>query len=476
MSTSYTASNRSLHAWAIGGVANYWMSAVIYSYLSFIFILTYQMDAVRVSFAMMLPRLIDIVIDPLLGRISDNLRTRWGRRRPFMFVTVILGAILVSTIWWMPPAWAADWRGLVYLTSFTTLLYANLGVYQMAHGALGYELSDDYNQRSKVQALHQFYFNLGVLGGGYFYWLAQQPFFGTGHAGEIHGLRSISFVLSILILMTGLIPVFCCRERFASSNRKHVNLLMALKETLKNRPFVVILLMKFINVLGGTLAGALASYVVIFSVCGGNKMLQSEVMGGWNGIASFIMGWCMVPLAAPITRWLGKRRGIVICYGISVISACITPFVWAPGNVYGVFIMGLVFMPSGAVLGNLMASVMPDICDLDELTHGERREGLFTAIMSFMTKLESSICTGLGGLLLTYSGFDQHLAQQPEAVIEKMRFLTFLPMIAGAVLTFVAACFFKLNKKQMDDVRAQLDARRAARAKAQPELQATTAT
>ena len=114
------------------------------------------------------------------------------------------------------------------------------------------------------------------------------------------------------------------------------------------------------------------------------------------------------------------------------------------------------------VIGNLMASVMPDICDLDELEHGERREGLFVSVLSFMTKLESSIITGVGGALLVLSGFDAHLLQQPQEVLDKMRLYAFTPMIVGAILTFISACFFPLTKKKMDDIRAQLDARHAA--------------
>ncbi len=461
MNKSYTASNARIHAWAIGGLSNYWMSAVIYSFLSMIFVLSYEMDPMWVGIAMMLPRLIDIVVDPLLGRISDNLHTPWGRRRPFIFVSALLGAILVMAVWWMPSSWAGSWKGFVYLTFFTTLLYANLGAFQMAHGALGYELSDDYNQRSRVQALHSFYFSLGSLGGGYLYWMAQQPFFGQGHSGEIHGCRILSVFMAVFVLVFGLIPVFACRERFQDVNRTHVNIWNALKEALRNRPFVIILIMRFINVLGLTLFGALSAYVGIYSVCNGDKRLFNEVMGGWNGIAGFLLGWAMVPMAVPITRWVGKRRGIIWCNALAVVFALIYPLIMRPGHIYLLFGVTVLFMPATVVLNNFMASVMPDICDMDELAYGERREGLFTAVMSFMTKLESSVCTGLAGGLLTLSGFNQHLFQQPQAVLDKMRLFAFTPLISGAVLTLIAAFFFPLTKKKMDDVRARLDARHA---------------
>lgn len=463
MHQSFTASNKALHTWAIGGMADYWMSAIIYSFLSLVFVTSYEMNPARVGVAMMLPRLVDFVVDPMMGRFSDNLHTRWGRRRPFIVATTVLGAILVTAIWWVPQAWVNDWRGFAMLSGFSIVLYANLGVFQMAHGALGYELSDDYQQRSKVQALRAFYLGIGSLGGGYTYWLAQREIFGQGHTGEINGFRCLSVVIAVFILVFGLIPGFACRERFENINRAHVSIWKALKATLTNRPFIIVLLMRFTTVLGSSLFGALAAYVCIYSVYRGDKQWFNQVSAGWNGIAGFILGWAMVPLAAPITRWLGKRRGIILCCGLMAISALLTPFYMRPGCPYLLFAVGLAFMPVSTVLGNLLASVMPDICDLDELIHGERREGLFTAVMAFMTKLESSLCIGLGGGLLALSGFNQHLQQQPQDVLDKMRLYAFTPLIVGALGTFAVACFFPLNRKTMDDVRAKLDERYALR-------------
>ena len=328
-------------------------------------------------------------------------------------------------------------------------------------GRWGYELSDDYNQRSKVQAIRSLYFSLGSLGGGWVYWLAQRSIFGTGHRGEVNGFRYLSFVMAVHVLAFSLLPALVCRERFQGINRKHVPILPALKATLKNKAFVVLLAMRFINILGASLYGAMVFYIGVYSVCQGDKVWYNKIFAGFNGMAGFVLSFAMVPLAAPVTRWLGKRRGMIVCYGVLVVSAALTPLIMRPGMPYLWFIVTLAFMPANVVLGNLLASIMPDICDVDELEHGERREGLFTAVMSFMTKLESSLCTGLGGAMLVASGYNQHLEQQPQAVLDKMRLYSFTPLIAGAALTFVAACFFPLGRKAMDKVRAELDRRHA---------------
>ena len=460
--TSYTASNLKIHFWALGALGSYWMSGVMYSLVSLIFITSYEMNPAWVGMCMMLPRLIDMFVDPVLGRLSDNLKTPWGRRRPFIFATTIIGAICVSGIWWIPVDWVQDWRGFAYLLAFSTILYANLGAFDMSHNALGYELSDDYNQRSKVQAARNLYFMLGSLGGGWFYWLAQRPVFGEGHLGEIHGVRMLAFGVSAIVLIAGLISVFASSERFNKINSHHVAIWPALKATISNKAFFYLLIIKSINAIGATLAISMSSYILIYSVCNGDKELFNKVVSGWIGIAGFILAFVLVGVAAPITRLLGKRKGLILCYGILAVQAMLTPFVAIPGNVYGYFVFTLLFVPVLMVLNNLLASIMPDICDVDELEYGERREGLFTAVMSFVTKLENSICTGIGASLLAYSGFNGKLTQQPQEVLDTIRIFGFTPLIGGAILTFIAVCFFPLTKKIMDEVRAKLDARHAA--------------
>ena len=275
---SYTAPNMRIHLWAVGAMANYWMSAVMFSFVSLVFITSYEMNPAWVATAMMLPRLVDLVVDPMIGRLSDNTHTRWGRRRPFIFVSTLLGAMLVVGIWWMPLDWVHTWKGFAYLLAFSISLYANIGVFDMSHSALGYELSDDYNQRSKVQATRALYFSLGSMGGGFTYWIAQRPTFGAGHAGEINGFRCLSLAMAAIILLAGMVSVFASRERFQNINRKQVSLLPAIKATLKNRAFVVILVMRFVNVLGGTLFGSLLAYIGIYSVCQGDKELYNKVI------------------------------------------------------------------------------------------------------------------------------------------------------------------------------------------------------
>ena len=109
---------------------------------------------------------------------------------------------------------------------------------------------------------------------------------------------------------------------------------------------------------------------------------------------------------------------------------------------------------------------MPDICDVDELQSGERREGLYSAVMSFINKVEGSMCNLLGGYMLAWAGFNSVTASQgtlPSAeVVRNMLWWGFTPLIFFAAVAVVIVCFNPLTPKVMEQVRAELDKRHAA--------------
>jgi GPH family glycoside/pentoside/hexuronide:cation symporter len=136
----------------------------------------------------------------------------------------------------------------------------------------------------------------------------------------------------------------------------------------------------------------------------------------------------------------------------------------SPGHIGHWFWFNLAFLPINQVLAASAAGIMPDICDIDELAHGERREGLFTAVQAFVNKMEISVMTLLTGFFIAWTGFDASLPQQPDWVLNRMLWMGFTPLIVISALAFVISCFMPITAKMMEKVRAELDARHAAAA------------
>lgn len=496
---SYTAPSRQIWAWGVGAVANHILICT-YGQATNIFTIGFALNAALVSWAIMLPRLIDGITDPILGHISDNTHTRWGRRKPFLVVGSLLAAICLAALWWADRSWSPTSQ-LVYLFVVGTLFYCSWGLYSMSWNAIGYELTDDYHERSKISAIGSFFLGLVLLGNAWIYWLALRPMFEFGvlntikdftDAGldrelfsaafrrafitvpgaatnEINGIRWIASFAGLIAIASALVAVLFCKERFSETNtkREHVPMIPALKATIRNKPFFNLLVMKLCQTLGERAGGGILVFVGIFYVCHGNKSLATQITGIGSTVGT-VWGFAMLPLIKPISRWIGKKGGIILGASGSLAAAIVTPFAYSPANPYWMLLPALLTITLIAISNTIVQAVMPDICDLDELETGHRREGLFTAVMGFVQKIEISLCALLVGYLIVWSGLDTKIATQPPEVLRRLFWLAVIPNIVFTTGYFVFALRFPLTEAMMNEVRRKLDARHLAAAVAEP--------
>ena len=454
ISRPFTADTKTIHLWAVGGIADYMLYLSFNALIQPVFTTTFKLSPVLVGWALMLPRLSDAIVDPLVGHFSDTLQSRWGRRRPFIALTAVLGAVSVIAMWLASPDWGPGAQFL-HLLVCSVLLYFCFGTFDMTHMALGYELSDDYSQRSRVVAVRSFYFAMAAVGGGWAYWFALRPMWG----GELNGVRAISIGMAALILVFGLIPVVACGERFRPSDRKHVNFFQAAKTVFAVKPFVLLLLVRVAQTLGGSLYGAFGFYIGVYIVCRGEKSTFT-FLSGLAGIVGVVCAFLLMPLSARLTHKLGKRRGILVGLGASLLSALLLPIFNQTGHPYLLLAHMLLFVPTNLMLAMFLSSIIPDICDLDELATGQRREGMFSAVMSFVGKVENSIVILLGGYLLAFSGYDANLPVQPMEVLHRMKWLGFTPAIVFSAVALLVAWKIPMSEQYMSEVRRLLEARR----------------
>ena len=132
-----------------------------------------KMDARLVGLALMAPTIWDAVSDPIMGHISDNTRSRWGRRRPYIFFGGIAVAITFVVMWMAPREWgqiAQFWYFVLMLVAFRTAVT----MFEIPHGALGMEMTPDYHERTKLFSVKSFVGNAGAMITPWFYMLANR--------------------------------------------------------------------------------------------------------------------------------------------------------------------------------------------------------------------------------------------------------------------------------------------------------------
>jgi GPH family glycoside/pentoside/hexuronide:cation symporter len=438
----------------MGSTAEYLILSGIIGTVMPIFTVGFGLDPVWVSWAISIPRILDAILDPFVGYISDRTQTRFGRRRPFLFLSALLATILSMAIWWADPSWSKT-------SQFSYLLIGNVGLgiafafYTIPLYALGYELTDDYAERTRIAAVRSVFCAIPGFLVYWIYWLALRPIFG----GEVVGIRWVSAGVALMILAFGWMPVFCCRERLSAAARPKTSLWRGVADALRNRPFLYIIAIRGIFTIGAGLFTGLLFYINVYFVFRGEKDAATRIAGLF-GMAATICGVVAPALISALSRRFGKRSLLIGGVGLHLATAVMGYFFIAPSTPHAQIALAGILSVAGALIGIFMNGSMPDICDLDEFNHGTRREGLFSSIVAFLSKVEISIVTLLVGYVLKAAGFDPALNLQSEHTIETIRFSAFVPY----GLLVVAAVFFALRypvtKEMVGRVQLQLASRR----------------
>lgn len=488
----YTASNREIYAWALGGIALH-LLITLYGQAMNILIVGLGMKAWIVSLAMMMPRIVDAVLDPLMGHFSDNIRTRWGRRKPFLVVGCFLASVFLFLIWCSNKEWSKTVQ-LVHLTSMGIFFYVSWGLYSMAYTALGYELTDDYHERSKIASIAGIVTAAVLLVIGGVFWLTLRPLFHTGvlqtiselfsqgldfkHMGkvlgnafksvdgapsdQINGIRWVTGAAVVLCILVVFNMVKTCRERFVMANAgTHSTIGAALAATIRNKPFVDLMIYRLCQLFGERVYQGLLFYMGLAYVCRGDKSLIGQMLF-IGGMLGSVITFALLPFLKSFTMKLGKRAGLIVISVVALALLLVQPFILKPGVPYLLLLPMLLLPLMSVVSTTLLNAIVPDICDLDELEHGERREGLFTAVVAFMSKLEISLSLGIVGGLLWLIGYDESTSTQSAEVVSKLLWVSISIGIFFTACALIAAFRFKMDEAQVNEIHRQLENRRTA--------------
>ena len=289
---SYTAPSKQVWGWGIGRIAEYGLIATA-GQVGTMFTIGFGLSPAIVGTCGALPRLVDAILDPIIGHWSDNTHTRWGRRKPFLIAGAFIGALFMTMLFWASPAWSSSTQ-FAYLAVIGTLTYICYGIYAMAWNAVGYELSDDYHERSKISAIGGFFLAAAALGNSWIYWLALRPVFG----GLVWGMRFIGTGVALLIIASAIATTLMTKERFTQANRTHVKLWPAIRTAIRNRPFMILLLMKVTEIFGGRLVGGMSFFLGVYYTCRGDQELAAKI-AGVGAVLGTVWNFAVLPFVKP---------------------------------------------------------------------------------------------------------------------------------------------------------------------------------
>lgn len=468
--------------YGLGGFVNNTLAAAIGGML-IVLNLGMGMDPVWVGLLGALPRLTDALTDPIVGFVSDNANTRWGRRRPFIFVGAIASAITFAALWMFPQSMSHEALFVWFLVG-SLIFYLGYTLYATPWVALGYEMTPDYHERTRLMGVQSFIGQLAWVVAPWFLWIMQNElYYGDNGVDSrevdlLVGAPRLAIIVGLFTIAVGILPAIFLKERFGGdANSKPddegegndvasgaVAQLMVFfrgfRTALKVRAFLLLAAATFLIFNGFQLIGAFQSYVIIYYVYGGDKVAGGEMLG-WTGSIGAVSTFAVIAFVTWLGTRIGKRHTLFVTIGVSMLGYALK---WP---CYNPDIPWLIILPAPLIafgLGGLfpmMGSMIADVCDLDELSQNERREGMFGSIYWWVVKLGMSLALAGGGFLLNATGFDVELGgAQSETTLFWMRvFDVVVPMLTSAVAMW-AIWAYPLTETRMLEIRDELEARR----------------
>lgn len=462
--------------YGVGAFVNNMLAAAIGG-MSIVLNLGLGMNPALVGLLGALPRLIDAFTDPLMGYISDQTRSRWGRRRPYIFLGAILVSIAFALLWQLPEGKSEDYYFWFFLVG-SLIFYLFYTMFATPWVALGYELTPDYHERTRVMAVQNFMGQLAYLISPWFLWIMQ-------HEGLFDDLASgaagLAVAIAIAVAILGVMPAIFLRERYQDLATRELDqqdsglsqlagqfrqrtlaFFKGFAMTLKFSPFLKLCAATFLVFNGFMMVASFQSYIIIYFVFGGDQELGAEY-AGWAGTASAFGTFFVIFFISWLSTLIGKRRAFFVAIGVSMLGYALKWICYDPRYPM------LLLMPAPLIafglggLFTLMGSMIADVCDMDELESHERREGMFGSIYWWVVKLGMAAALAISGILLNATGFDVALGgdQSGQTLLLMRVFDILIPLVSSGIAIWLIASY-PITEQLAAEVRSKLEARRGA--------------
>ncbi|MFQ3267185.1 MAG: GPH family glycoside/pentoside/hexuronide:cation symporter [Colwellia sp.] len=426
-----------------------------------------------------LPRLVDAFTDPLMGYISDHTRSKWGRRRPYIFLGAIVAGITFALLWQLPRGQSDSFYFWYFLIG-SIIFYFAYTIFATPWVALGYELTPDYHERTRIMAVQNFMGQFAWLFAPWFLLFMQNE---SLFSDMIEGASWLAVIIGLFTICVGILPAIFLTERFTpiptsekSTSEKSLDSAQPPKSkklsaavsdffngfliTIKFKPFLSLCGATFLVFNGFMMVSAFQSYVIIYYVFGGDQALGAEYVG-WAGTVSFISTSCAIFIVTKLSTHLGKRKAFFITIAVSIFGYMLKWVCFTPDNPMLVVIPPIFFSFGLGGLFTLMGSMVADVCDLDELETGERREGMFGSIYWWVVKLGLAAAMAAGGFLLHATGFDVSLggAQSADTLFYMRIADVFVPVLCSVIAIWMVSTY-PITEKMAHETRKKLEERR----------------
>jgi GPH family glycoside/pentoside/hexuronide:cation symporter len=411
-----------------------------------------------------LPRIFDAFFDPIMGFITDNTRSVWGRRRHYVFIGAIVMGISFIIMWQLFRENGVTFNFIFFLL-MSFVFYFGLSVFSVPYVAMGYEMSDDFHERTTIMAIAQWIGQWAWVIAPWFWVIMYDP---KWYPNADTATRTLAFWVGISCMILAMMPAIFIKSK---STKNDLNLkpltvktigeslkqiFISFKEAFKIKPFRKLCIATFLIFNAFNTVASFTFFIIVYRLFNGN----TEAAGIWptlfGSVGALGTTFIVIPIVARMSKKMGKKNAFLASQSISILGYLLFWFLFIPGKPY-MFLFALPLFSFGiGSLFTLMMSMTADVCDMDELSSGKRREGIFGAIYWWMVKFGFAIAGLLTGVIMALVGFDSGAATQTESAVTGLRLAFSGLPILGTLISIWVMWDYDLSEEKARQITEEL--------------------
>ena len=414
------------------------------------------------------PRLFDAITDPIMGFISDNTKSKWGRRKIYVLIGGLVMGIAYIFMWQLFKENAVQYN-FWYFFMWSVIFYLGLTFFSVPYVAMGYEMSNDFHERTNIMAIAQWIGQWAWVIAPWFWVIMYDPaWFPSADVAA----RELAIWVAIPCAICAIVPaIFIKSESTLDKDYEPLNLkniggslkkiYTSFVEAFKIKEFRKLCGATFFIYNAFMAVSSLTFFVIVYKLFNGD----AEATGIWVSLFGCLgaLGttFIVIPIVAWMSKKMGKKKAFMICQSISLVGYIMLYFLFVPGKPW-MYIIALPLFSFGiGSLFTIMMSMTADVIDVDELNTGKRREGIFGAIYWWMVKVGYAIAGALSGVIIWAVGFNSELPtlEQQGAVDGLHAFFCFFPTI-GTLAAMWIMRDYSIDEKRANEIRKQIKARK----------------
>lgn len=396
------------------------------------------------------------VADPIVGYLSDNCKSKYGRRRIFMGVTILPYIIIIALLFF--PVEGSEIFKNIYYVALGVSLWTCYTTWSIPYLSLVTDMTIDYDQRNDLRMFNVLFaclFMAICLSGTL---VIQKKCLEMGYSEKVGWAVSGA----VFAVITGIAIFICWNGMRGNENtnyyddesiEKRENFFKVLKETLKIKVFRQVCLMTFIAVAGVTIVEAVQMYLFKNNL----NMDEGDIAGFY--LLYSIVGFAGVPIISKLTNAFGKKEVFVVISFFGGAGALVFWQIGITSYIALVIYILLFFLLFSGTFWLVYVTFAYDVAEISTYKYGKRRDGSIIAIVDLVYKAGAALATFLTGLLLSAIGYNESAAQQSESVLNGINMITTLPAAITIILSGLIILKYPVTKKRYNAMVEAMKAR-----------------